>query len=204
MTTFTSFSQAGQDRLVFELIVKPENLLDGRYVDIGACHPAVISNTYALDRRGWDGIMADNDPGAVDLLLAQRSGLVIPGDATKIDWGEVMEKRWGNALVDYVSIDIDQATEAALLNFVITRTSCRNNLGVRVMTVETDVYRLGTGPRDRMREILMEQHGMDLVCADVCAATGEVFEDWWCHPELSTRADRFRCVGKKWTEIFPP
>lgn len=203
MKPFKSYSQAAQDLYVSELLSSSGGIGEGRYVDIGACHPTEISNTYAFDCLGWDGIMADNDPGAVALLRAQRNGLVIEGDATKVDWGTELHRRWGNLLIDYVSIDVDHATEAALVNFIIGRTSYLNGLGVRVMTVETDAYRFGNGPRDRMREILTEQHGMDLVCADVRSTDDLPYEDWYCCPELSERANRFRCSNKKWTEIFP-
>lgn len=203
MTEFKSYSQAGQDLLAFEMLVKPEGLLSGRFVDIGACHPIEISNTYALEQLGWSGILIDNDPGAVKLCREHRRGTVVEGDATAVDWSEILLP-WLRETVDYVSVDVDSASEAALTQFVIGRTRFRDRLGVRLMTVETDAYRFGNGPRDAMRYILQDCHGLDLFCADVCSADGMPYEDWYCAPELSARADRFRCSGKKWTEIFPP
>lgn len=197
--SFQSHSQAGQDFVAHQILGDGP----GRYIDIGACHPIQISNTYVFDQMGWDGILVDNDPGSARLCRELRTGLVLEGDGTNIDWYDVIRRRWGSTdLIDYVSIDIDEATEDALINFLIKRTYARSNLGVRVMTIETDVYRLGTNPRDRMREILEDHHGLDLFCADVCSVEGLQFEDWFCHPELSHRADRFRCQNTKWPEII--
>lgn len=216
MKPFKSRSQAAQDRLVYELIVKPENLTDGTFLDIGACHPIEISNTYALEQLGWRGLLIDNDPGAIELCKAHRQSPAILGDATMLDWHNLLLMgEWstpgkyglvkipfksGPALssvqIDYLSFDIDAASLPALRRFPF------DVVKFRVLTVETDVYRFGQAVRDEMRSIL-KGAGYDLVCADVCSSEGLPYEDWHCCPELSERADRFRCVGKKWTEIFP-
>lgn len=50
-----SFSQQGEDRFLMEYFDgKP-----GTYIDIGANHPFVISNTYLLYRNGWKGLTVE-------------------------------------------------------------------------------------------------------------------------------------------------
>src|SRR5215469_6882563 len=47
-----SFSYSGEDKLISLLLPCPT----GFYVDVGAFHPIVGSNTYKLYLRGWHGI----------------------------------------------------------------------------------------------------------------------------------------------------
>lgn len=54
--TFLSYSQFGEDALLMSLF---RGKKDGVYVDIGAYHPHLYSNTYALYTRGWKGLVLD-------------------------------------------------------------------------------------------------------------------------------------------------
>ncbi len=54
--TFRSYSQFGEDAIVAPLF---RNKTDGVYVDIGAYHPHLYSNTFAFYRRGWRGVVVD-------------------------------------------------------------------------------------------------------------------------------------------------
>src|SRR3569623_976818 len=53
-----SYSQFGEDAIV-QKILKKKN---GTYVDIGAYHPDLYSNTYAFYKRGWRGYAIDPNP----------------------------------------------------------------------------------------------------------------------------------------------
>lgn len=54
--TFISYSQNGEDAIAHALL---RNIKKGIYVDVGAYHPLLYSNTYAFYRRGWSGIVID-------------------------------------------------------------------------------------------------------------------------------------------------
>lgn len=54
--TFTSYSHFGEDAIVHSLF---RGQAEGFYVDVGAYHPHLYSNTYALYRRGWRGLAID-------------------------------------------------------------------------------------------------------------------------------------------------
>lgn len=54
----TSYSQDGEDLLVDSLLRKK----NGTYVDVGAYHPILYSNTYAFYRKGWSGLVVDPNP----------------------------------------------------------------------------------------------------------------------------------------------
>jgi FkbM family methyltransferase len=49
------YSQSGEDAIV-QSALKSKS---GVYVDVGAYHPILYSNTYALYRRGWTGVVID-------------------------------------------------------------------------------------------------------------------------------------------------
>ncbi|MEX0673985.1 MAG: FkbM family methyltransferase [Gaiellaceae bacterium] len=54
----TGFSQFGEDQVIARLLPQPA----GRYLDVGAYHPHVYSNTFLLYRRGWSGVAVDPNP----------------------------------------------------------------------------------------------------------------------------------------------
>ncbi len=64
-----SYSQCAED-LIVEFIFKSGALESrGFYVDVGAHHPRRGSNTYALYKKGWRGILVDMEP---DKVIAAR------------------------------------------------------------------------------------------------------------------------------------
>ena len=44
----------------------------GFYVDVGAFHPQVLSNTYKLYLKGWDGLTIEPNPGVADTFRRAR------------------------------------------------------------------------------------------------------------------------------------
>ncbi|MBP9711119.1 MAG: FkbM family methyltransferase [Candidatus Pacebacteria bacterium] len=65
-----SYSQFGEDAVVGAFF-RSNN--DGYYVDVGAYHPHLYSNTYALYRRGWHGLAIDPNPAMQPLFKLFRS-----------------------------------------------------------------------------------------------------------------------------------
>lgn len=191
MSEFKSYSQSGQDRFCYEVISQKT---DGTFLDVGSGHVTEKSNTYGLEKIGWRGACIDLNPQGD---LSKRDGHVYALDATAIrrdDWFLIIAQRIGffNE-IDYLSLDVDSATLDVLKNIP-------TELRFKVITIENDSYRFGTGPRDEMRKILT-QAGYDLICADV-RDQGLAFEDWFCAPSVASNAEQFRCSGKDWKDIF--
>lgn len=65
----TSFSQMGEDRILSIIFAKKKN---GFYVDVGAYHPKLYSNTYLLYLQGWNGINIDPMPNSMKLFNKMR------------------------------------------------------------------------------------------------------------------------------------
>lgn len=57
-----SYAQNGEDLILDWYLGDNET---GFYVDVGAHHPKMYSNTYRLYRRGWKGINIDANPGSM-------------------------------------------------------------------------------------------------------------------------------------------
>jgi len=72
------WSQSGEDIILGELL--PES--KGMYVDVGAAHPRLGSNTYSLYRRGWSGVLVEPNPrSAAELRKARPRDRVIQAAA---------------------------------------------------------------------------------------------------------------------------
>jgi FkbM family methyltransferase len=65
--TFTSYSQFGEDAVLNKIL--PDK---GFYVDVGAYHPHLYSNTYALYKKGWRGVAIDPNPKMKKLFAVFR------------------------------------------------------------------------------------------------------------------------------------
>ena len=75
-----SFSLYGEDLLALELFNYSS---DGIYVDIGAFHERWISNTHALSKLGWAGVVVDVENGKLFSFKARQNchsfvGAVVP------------------------------------------------------------------------------------------------------------------------------
>lgn len=66
-----SVSQFGEDLLLWEFFQKKAN---GFFVEVGANHPTICSQTWLLESQGWKGILVEPLPGKAQLLRAQRPG----------------------------------------------------------------------------------------------------------------------------------
>lgn len=64
-----SYSQSGEDLIAdLELFGQKK----GFYVDVGAYHPKLFSNTYLFYKRGWKGVCIDPNPALDDMFMSAR------------------------------------------------------------------------------------------------------------------------------------
>lgn len=174
-----SNSQVGQDVFIAETFKAIDPSFKGTFLDVGCNDPIHWSNTYALEELGWAGVLVDVEQSSCDLCRAKRpKSLVIHADATRINWSSVLPVKH----FDYLSLDVDQATPAALRNLIT------HGVTWRIATVEHDFWRFGNEPRAEMRALLSTV-GYVMVKADVLGMDGKSqFEDWVCVPELAEAA----------------
>lgn len=53
------------------------NKSDGFYVDVGANHPTIESQTWHLEQLGWSGLLLEPIPSYCELLKKERNGTVV-------------------------------------------------------------------------------------------------------------------------------
>lgn len=88
-----SYSQSGEDVLVDSILGRPKK---GFYLDIGAFHPKLFSNTYLFYKRGWSGVCVEPNPEA-----KWKFGLVRARDKF-VNMGVIAKKNQGSELSYFV------------------------------------------------------------------------------------------------------
>lgn len=161
----SSYSQCNQDRCAVEILGS-----SGRFLDIGSGPPVQYSNTYLLEQKGWSGICVDAQP----MDYSGRACTFIQGTAVP-----VIHNRIQDVFFDYISLDIDDHTNRAVLALL------EKGITFRFATIEHDKYRLG--PRlQKLQQAMLSSMGYVPMFIDIKAHFDHmiVFEDWWCHPDI--------------------
>ncbi len=171
----TYFSQAWQDQFVANLLNFKR---EGYYLDIGAGAPDSGNNTCFFDSElGWKGVCVDSS-NYIEEYKKMRSCSFFSEDATKIDYKKVFEELKFPKRIDFLSIDIDEGSAAALKQMPF------EDYKFSIIIIEHDLYRIGSYLRDEEREIL-KKNNYHLLFGDVlvplaCGALPwQPFEDWW-------------------------
>lgn len=66
-----SYSQTGED-LIIDHLMRDLKIENPQYLDIGANHPIVLSNTYIFYKRGCRGVCIEPDPKLIAQLMKVR------------------------------------------------------------------------------------------------------------------------------------
>lgn len=64
-----SYSQEGEDMILKKIFAEKDK---GFYIDVGAFHPFLYSNTQLLYEKGWKGINIEPTPGRINLFKRVR------------------------------------------------------------------------------------------------------------------------------------
>lgn len=167
-----SFSQFGQDVAAAEFCGKT----DGVFLDLGCNDPFFHNNTYSLESElGWSGVLIDVNRSMIDKCLELRSknNAYLCVDLQQSNITTTLDFMGCSRHFDYISFDVDDATESVLMNFDF------NKYSFSFMTFEHDLYRLGTRLKNLSKQILF-QNGYKIYKENVEATgVGGAFEDWW-------------------------
>jgi len=116
-----SYSQAGQESFVLAMTLNKKN---GVYVEIGAYHATIDSNTYILETEfNWSGISLEHNARRCNEFNAKRRNICIIADATKFNYLKKFEDINFPRAFDYLQLDIEPAvnTFRALLKFPLRK-----------------------------------------------------------------------------------
>lgn len=180
-STFQSYAQVKQDVFAAGFVPKENET----YLEVGSNDPLISSNTFALEKLGWDGVSIEIEPNHVEYFRSVRKNPLIQQDATSVDYQALLKGHDLPNLIGFLSIDIEPASQSyEVLNKILSAQ-------IRFSTIcfEHDSYREGKNVRNNSRQLLNEQ-GYTLWLGDVQCFPFKSFEDWWIDPN-HTSANRF-------------
>lgn len=162
----------------------------GYFVDIGAGDGAGLpcaSNTYWLEELGWTGILLEYDPQypTEGRKLRPNSHFVL-ANALTIDYKQLFRQCNTPKVIDYLSIDIEPSSIAALVRFPF------DEYDFKILTIEHDFYNMPQGiVQKRELTIFMKTLPYVKVVEDVGLSyrTTHFLEDWFVNPKY---IDEFR------------
>lgn len=177
-----SFSTHGEDLVTRELLMRAGKLVDvGFYVDVGAFHPWLFSNTAAWYREGWSGIAVEPNPVMAQLLRTERPRDTVveaavaaeSGTATLYSFGawassNTLDREWADSVAATQHIEVEEEIEvrtvtlAALLDEYLPPATEIHLLNVDVEGL--DLVALQSNDWDRYRPVVVaiEEYEMDL------------------------------------------
>jgi hypothetical protein len=180
-------SQIQQDKFVNEYLNKD----NGFFVDIGAGTSGIhnmpvgfYSNTYFFESRGWTGIAIDYDKIYIDSVKNQRNCSCVCEDLMVTNINNILENYNCPELSDYLSFDVDEASEKVLLDLDLSKYK------FRVITFEHNIYQtesdiFSKNSQEAYRRLYnisrekFKDYGYTLYKPDVVLSGYGSVEDWY-------------------------
>lgn len=169
-------SQAGQDLFALEISGYKDN---GTYLEIGAGPSQSMSNTYVLEKEyQWFGISIEKNKVIAAEFNLNRVNKCLVADATELDYQELLDSKFSNREIDYLSVDIEPAHQTLkALELIMLTDYC-----FKAITFEHDLYvsKENDVIKKSQKELLLSK-GYTLYRENVCSGNNPkfVFEDWW-------------------------
>jgi hypothetical protein len=148
----------------------------GTYLEIGCGEPIRDSNTYLLEKHGWEGVSIDLNYDYVQKFNTTRKNKAQHISATEADYFKLLEGY--PSIIDFLQVDCEppSVTYDALLKIPF------DNYTFRFITYEHDAYR---DPKFRtLSRKFLKERGYELLVGDVKYNEHDAYEDWWIKPEL--------------------
>lgn len=132
------YSQSGQDQFAYNL-----SGLNGFYLEIGAHHPIINSNTFKLEKDcNWKGLSIEYDKSYKDDWdkCIDRKNEVIWDDAFNIDFSLLAQQKNFPNKINYLSCDIEPASNT----FKILKKIIKSGISFDYISFEHDKYNEGS------------------------------------------------------------
>ena len=171
--TNDNFSQSGQDQFAYNI-----SGLNGIYLEIGAHHPLVNSNTYNLEIHcNWSGISIENDKSfKVDWNnMKQRKNEIIWDNAFNIDYSFLLKR------FNYLSCDIEPVENT----FNILKKIINAGLSFDYISFEHDKYNIGD-KYEKLSLSFLSERNYKIAIKDVYSRNkrGKIFETWFVNKDI--------------------
>ena len=181
MDNIKSISQAGQDVFVFNFLERAS----GFFLDFGCgdgLNNPCGNNTYFLEKNGWQGLSVDNSNSAISNFFQSRKTKAVCQDLTVVNINDFLSNNNCNQVIDYLSFDIDEATEKVLESFPL------ENFKFKIITFEHDLYHKG----DALKNLAFSKFKKDyeILIENVTLDNYGPYEDWYIHKELCDKMNK--------------
>ena len=187
------YSQSGQDQFAYNLIG-----INGCYLEIGAHHPIINSNTYKLEKEcNWKGISVEFDKSFIPDWkdCTERKNEVIWDDAFNIDYGSLLNKKNFPKKINYLSCDIEPPKNT----FNILKKIINTGLIFDFISFEHDKYNEGKKYDDLSFDFLKSKN-YKVAIKDVYSRDKEkkIYETWYVHEKINFSEINYHL----WKETF--
>ncbi len=178
--TNDNFSQSGQDQFAYNISGK-----NGTYLEIGAHHPIVNSNTYNLEIKcNWKGISIENNTKFRESWdsFHKRKNEIIWDDAFNINYEILIKKRKLPNRLNYLSCDIEPVENT----FKILKRIINSDLSFDYISFEHDKYNIGD-KYEKLSLNFLNKHNYKIAIRDVYSRNkkNKVFETWFVHKDMN-------------------
>ncbi len=176
VTSVTTHAQYGQDVLAHYLLQKHfrgeyKRGYQGRYIDVGACWPIRVSNTFYFYERGWRGLCMDANPAAAAEFAIERpedrfvsegvsdsEGEIVLYTYTNQQWNSFDPARRKQLAANFVA---EVAVKVRPLSAIIDEYLPADGLPIDLMSIDTEGHEMQVlesldFERHRPRLVLLE------------------------------------------------
>jgi len=175
-----NFSQSGQDQFAFNL-----SGYDGHYLEIGAHHPIINSNTYKLETHcNWKGLSIENDISFKKSWdsCQERKNKVIWNDAFSIDYSEIIKINNFSNKFNYLSCDIEPPENT----FKILEKIISSKLSFDFISFEHDKYNVGD-KYEKLSVDFLRDNNYNIAVRDVYSRNkiNKIYETWFVNDKIN-------------------
>ena len=186
------FSQSGQDQFAYNI-----SGLNGIYLEIGAHHPIINSNTYNLEIEcNWKGVSIENDLSFKSFWdkHTKRKNEIIWDDAFNINYELLIKKKKFPNRLNYLSCDIEPAENT----FKILKQIVNSNLSFDYISFEHDKYDIGD-KYEKLSFDFLNEHNYKIAIKNVYSRNkkNKVFETWFVNENMNFKEMEYDVWKKK-------
>jgi FkbM family methyltransferase len=217
--TNTPAIETEENRLVWQFFGRRPQ---GIFVEVGANHPTLLSQTWFLEQRGWSGVLVEPNPELCELLRAQRprsrtfqAAVGAPEQVGEVDllMGASHLHSTLSPVLDDPMSGVKVRVPLRTLDAILTEAGVASVdfLSLDVEGMELAVLQGFTLEKFRPRLILLEEHRRDFKKHFYLRRHGyrlvkrTGLNNWYVPPEspatartLNTPAERWRMWRKMW------
>lgn len=170
------YSQSGQDQFAYNLCGN-----NGTYLEIGAYHPVLNSNTYHLETKcNWRGLSIEIDLKWKNLWdkNVERRNEIIWDNVFNLELNKILKEKNFNKRINYLSCDIETPAES----LKILKKLINDGLAFDYISLEHDKYKIGDLYEKKGINYLLK-NDYKVAVKDVYSRNKKkkIYETWFVH-----------------------